>query len=138
MTEVDGIDEPEKRSDGRYVTWQGRTYRGSVQTPGTVTLLSPDPEEGFDPRPLGGGFQRTVPAPEVAAWSLRTTCRWRGALFVVMAAVGEELTLRYAGGSTVEARELGLTELERGVFSVTVPRSAVTDLVQTRTEGELA
>jgi hypothetical protein len=127
--------EPTARPDGRYVTWQGRVYEGSVDGPRTVVLLSDQAEPGFTVDPLTGGYIRTVPSDEAQIWFLRTTCRWRGAPFVVMASVGDELVLRYTGGSSQEVQELGLTELERGVYQTTVPASEVTELQQVRTTG---
>ncbi|WP_133379081.1 hypothetical protein [Klenkia marina] len=64
--------------------------------------------------------------------TLRTTCRWQDEPFQVMAQEGDQLVLRHLGSSRT-ARDLGLTEVDRGVFNTTVPLSAVTDLEQVRT-----
>lgn len=118
--------------DGTWWEHRGRTYRGSVRPGGrTVRLLSPDPAEGFSAQ-AAGGWSLEVPREDAVRVTLRTTCRWRGEPFQVMATEGELLVLRHLGSSGA-ARELGLTEVDRGVFNATVPTAEVTDLEQTRT-----
>lgn len=126
---------PQPLPDGKHLIWQGRVYRGSSQGRDQVVLLTPTAEPGFEPRAVGGGFRRTVPRSEVQVVRVETRASWRGEPFVVTASTAEELTLRYVGNSAPRARALGMTELERGVFQTTVPRSEVTDVEQVRSSS---
>jgi hypothetical protein len=138
MTEVDGINEPETRPDGRYVTWQGGTYRGGPTTkpPRSVVICATEPvDELFEP--TRGGYRRVVPEAEATVFTLTTTCRWRGALFQVTGRGPDgRVDLLYLGHSQPEAEALGLRRADRDVYGISVPESELNDLVQTRTESQ--
>ncbi|MEI4270313.1 hypothetical protein TEK04_01135 [Klenkia sp. LSe6-5] len=120
--------------DGTYWEHRGLTYRGTVRPGGrTVLLLSSEPAEGFAPRATGG-WGLEVPRADAVRTTLRTTCRWRGEAFQVMAQEGDQLVLRHLGSSRT-ARDLGLTEVDRGVFNATVPATEVSEIAQQRTSG---
>jgi hypothetical protein len=129
MTEPDLTDLP----DGEYVTWMGRVYQGSVNGPGTVLLVSTSPEEGFEPTRTGRAFRRTVPRAEAEVWTLRTRCRWRDLPCSVLGVTDGRTSLRYLGDDGERARAAGMTEVDRGVFSATVPTAEVSELEQVRT-----
>lgn len=120
--------------DGTYLEFRGRRYRGSIRPGGqTVELVSSSPEEGFVPRNPGGGWRREVPRADVVRVTLTTACTWRDQPFQVLARQGDQWVLRHRGGSRT-ARELGLTEVDRGVFNATVPTSEVSEVHQERRE----
>ena len=129
MTEHDLTEQP----DGDYATWRGRAYQGSVSGLGTVLLKSERPEEGFEPNRTGRVWRRTVPRSETEVWRLWTSCRWRDLLCAVMGVTGDRTTLRYPGDDGLRARAAGMTEVDQGVFSLTVPTAETSDLQRVRT-----
>ena len=120
-------------TDGEYVTWRARLYHGSVSGPGTVLLTSERPEEGFEPNRTGRAWRRTVPRSETEVWRLWTSCRWRDLPCAVMGVTDDRTTLRYLGDDGPRARASGMTEVDRGVFSLTVPTAEISDLQRVRT-----
>jgi hypothetical protein len=122
--------------DGSYVTWQGRTYRGSVgPRPGTLEVYAREPTDDRFTRTAAGGWRRTVPSDEAVAFRLTTRCRWRGELFTVQGRTADgRLQLAWTGTDQVRAEELGLTQVDRYAWGTTAPETDVTELHQERRE----
>jgi len=132
--------EPESLPDGRYVVWQGRTYRGDLKTkpPRSVVIYSETQEdETFTPGRVQG-YRKVLPDSEVTMFELYTTARWKGAPFSVRRPYPDDRVLLYfLGTSEQEARALGLTSSEPTVYTTSVPESELTDVVQHRKEIDL-
>ena len=123
--------------DGLYAEWADRTWEATtvVRPPDSVRVYAEtqaDPQ--FTPT-MTGRWARTLPRADVRLFRLATYCRWRGARFRVEGTTSTgELSLGYLGRSETEARQLGLTKAEPGVYVGSAPPSEVTDLRQERTD----
>ena len=118
--------------DGYVVTWQGREYEATPDGP-NVRIYQPQPAEGFDEvRP--GRYVRVLQPDEYEDLNyIRTTCTWRGAPFIVLAAAETWLRVEYTGGRAPVAQQLGLEEFDYGVYQGWAPVEEVSDWSETRT-----
>ncbi|GGT04950.1 hypothetical protein ACFFV7_09470 [Nonomuraea spiralis] len=93
-----------------------------------MRLYTSAPADGF--AEVGPGrFVRTVPAADCSAvWHVTTVCEWRGAPFLVHAARETELLIEYTGGNALNAADLGLERIERGVYRIWAKRDEVSAL----------
>ncbi|MGC4895612.1 hypothetical protein [Micromonospora sp. DT31] len=117
--------------DGYVARWQGREYQASPDGD-DVRLYQPDPGAGFtEVRP--GRHVRVVPAVEVDDLAyVRTTCRWQGQPFIVLAEHDGWLRLEYTGGRWPVAEAMGLEAFDFGVYQGWAPAAEVTDLGEQR------
>src|SRR6266542_2898900 len=117
--------------DGYVVTWQGREYDAAPDGD-NVRIYQAEPADGFDEvRP--GRYVRVLAADEFDDLVyVRTTCTWRGAPFIVLAAADSWVRLEYAGGRAPIARRLGLEEFDFGVYQGWAPVQEVSDVGEQR------
>jgi len=117
--------------DGYLARWRGREYEASPDGD-HVRLYRPDAADGFElVRP--GRYRQVVPADQVDELVyMRTTCRWRGAPFIILAEHDAWLRVEYTGGLAPVANELGLEEFDYGVYQGWAPRNEVSDVREYR------
>ncbi|GAA1736359.1 hypothetical protein [Luedemannella helvata] len=117
--------------DGYVATWQGKEYEVSPDGD-EMRLYATEPEKGFAPVRVGR-YLRIVLAKDVTDFAyVRTTCRWRGEPFIVLAEQEGWLRVEYTGGKYPVAQALGLEEFDFGVYQGWAPASEVTDVREQR------
>jgi hypothetical protein len=117
--------------DGYVARWQAQEFEASPDGE-QVRLYATEPEEGFE-EIRAGRFVRVLPATEIEdLWYVRTTCRWQGEPFVVLAEHDSWLRVEYTGGKAPVARSLGLEEFDYGVYQGWAPAAEVTELREHR------
>lgn len=118
-------------SAGYRARWRGVEHPASPEPrPGGlwVRLRRDTPAGGFE-EAAPGVFVRVVPVADVEVLTHVTpVCVWRGVPCRVHEDRGGRLVLEYAGGSTPEARALGMRRVARGVHRVEVGRDEVRGL----------
>ena len=123
--------------DGLYAEWAGRTWEATTvaRPPESVKVLADTQVDPEFSQTLTGRWARTLPRSEVRLFRLATYCRWQDVRFRVEGTTSTgELRLGYLGRDETEARRLGLTRAQPGVYVGAAPRTAVTDLQQERIE----
>ncbi|WP_121158171.1 hypothetical protein [Micromonospora pisi] len=117
--------------DGYVARWRGQEYEVSPDGD-EVRLYQVRPDEGFsEVRP--GRFVRVVPVAEVEELAyVRTTCRWKGEPFIVLAEHDTWLRVEYTGGRWPIAEAMGLEAFDFGVYQGWAPAAEVTDLREQR------
>jgi len=100
-----------------------------------VKLISTDSasiEQGFTAVGPNRYYLR-VPAHNVDAfYDISTVCRWRGEPFQALFEEDGRWMLWFLGRDSRVARDLGLTEYDRGAWNILVDPSEVTDVVEER------
>jgi hypothetical protein len=117
--------------DGYVARWRGQEFEASPDHD-DIRLYNVGPADGFtEVRP--GRFVRVLPATEVEDLVyVRTTCRWQGEPFIVLAEHDTWLRVEYTGGRWPIAQALGLEAFDFGVYQGWAPAAEVTDLREQR------
>lgn len=109
---------------GWYATFQGQEFRADPMPDGTVELFPRGPGElpPMFQRDEQGTVFASVPRNQLSElYTINLTATVDGEPFGVVAADGQA-RLVYDGGDGFRARQMGLTEVEFGVFEAVVPR----------------
>lgn len=121
---------------GRFAMVGGVTYEANIDMENKqVRLISADSAsiaQGFTA--VGPNrYSLRVPAHTVDAfYDISTVCRWRGEPFQALFEKDGRWMLWFLGRDSRVARDLGLTEYDRGVWNILVDPSEVTDVVEER------
>ena len=117
--------------DGYVVTWQGGEYDAAPDGD-NVRIYTGQPAEGFEETKSGRFVRVLTPDDFDEMVYVRTTCRWRGAPFLVLAEADNWYRLEYTGGRAPIAQQLGLEEFDFGVYQVWAPAHEISDLNEQR------
>jgi hypothetical protein len=117
--------------DGYVVTWQGQEYDAAPDGD-NVRIYSAQPGDGFDEVKPGRYVRVLTPDDYDDLVYVRTTCRWRGAPFLVLAEADDWYRLEYTGGRAPVAQQLRLEEFDFGVYQSWAPAHEITDLHEQR------
>ncbi len=116
--------------DGYVALWRGREYEASPDGE-HVRVYKHEAGDGFE-EARAGRYVRVVPAAEVELTYVRTTCTWRGELFIVLAQHEGWLRVEYTGGRAPVAEALRLEEFDFGVYQGWVPVNEVNHISESR------
>jgi hypothetical protein len=110
--------------NGYVARWRGDTYQASAAMEHgqlLVRLYTSTHADGFT-EVSADRFVRTVPPADLdGLLYVQAVCKWRGVPFCVLARdASDAVLLEYAGGSTPDVEQLGLAEVEHGVYRARV------------------
>ena len=117
--------------DGYVVTWQGAEYDAAPDGD-NVRIYASQPADGFEEIKPGRYVRVLTPDDYDDLVYVRTTCRWRGAPFLVLAEADNWYRLEYTGGRAPIAQQLGLEEFDFGVYQGWAPLHEVSELNEQR------
>jgi hypothetical protein len=114
---------------GNYAVYQGTEFRAvRLKDANRILLTSPSPIDGFEQIDQHRYVKEVSSHDIEKAFSVRTICTYNNHSFEVTAEQEGRLHLLYLGGSALVAEQLGLDQVERGVYEITAGREEVHDV----------